>query len=883
MTARSFDRIRRMPPQELRWRATVALRTTAQRVGVSLRRPRWDRSRLRRVLSSDVLDGTMRVAIARQDWEQAHASLVAAIGRRKNRFLLDPGSFDRVRDAVITRWPDAPSRAATRADDVLAGRYDILGYRSLIAPAGNGEWHRDPVHDRCAPRLFWADVPYLDPAIGDHKVIWEINRHQHWLQLGRALWLTGNARYADGLVERLGSWLADNPPLIGINWASMLEIGFRAMSWAWALHFLLAHGSSPQGSASRGPWLVDMLVALHRQLAHLEQNLSHYFSPNTHLTGEALALYVVGVALPELAGSGRWVHTGRRILIAEIDRQIHADGGHAERSTHYQRYTLDFYLCALLTARLAGDTEAIARFTDAASRLADFTRVIADDRGRLPLIGDDDGGVLWPMTGRECNDVRDSLALAAAVLARPELAPWDVPEEVWWIAGESANALEAITGRRDAAPAPPSRAFGDTGYVVARDGAGGHAVLNTGAHGYLNGGHAHADALAITLSLAHQPLLVDPGTSTYTMSPALRDRMRSSMSHNTVTLDERSSAIPAGPFTWHTRADARLHASRHNPAFDWVESSHDGYAPMRHRRALFRSRESGWLVVDEILGDGLHSADSHWHFDPSWTVRQAAPSQLRATHVNGQAAWMLFDVGTATLVRGDSTHGLGWHAPVYGTLVPAWTARVTHRQAAPFALITWIGPAGRDADTPPFLQRLDATSDSAPATIATRLVAGDLASVCVMQPGRPAQQRAPMCAVLDYETDARVLHYVTRGDRLVALDLVDGTGVVARRGHPINVACASMVADLRISVDGTALALSASVPPSELRIHGELTRVDLVRLNGREMPRPSGAPSGAWLIHASDWAERPLPVGSCLVTDRRTTCQLESNSQGDQS
>src|SRR5262249_52754850 len=158
--------------------------------------------------------------------------------------------------------------------------------------------------------------------------------------------------------DELESWLRDNPPLVGINWASMLEIGFRAISWTWALHFLLAEHSGgavrsagDPGQADSAPWIVDLLVGLDRQLGHVEQNLSFYFSPNTHLTGEALALYVVGSALPELAASKRWVARGRAILLREIDRQIRVDGGHAEASTHYQRYTLDIYLLALLTAR----------------------------------------------------------------------------------------------------------------------------------------------------------------------------------------------------------------------------------------------------------------------------------------------------------------------------------------------------------------------------------------------------------------------------------------------------------------------------------------------------------------------------------------------------
>src|SRR5256885_8025852 len=146
-----------------------------------------------------------------------------------------------------------------------------------------------------------------------------------------------------------------------------------------------------------GPWLVDLLLGLDRQLTHVEHNLSHYFSPNTHLIGEALALYVSGRVLPELAASARREGIGRRILLAEMLRQIAADGGHRERSTHYHRYTLDFYLLALTIARITGDPIADA-FQSAVLQLARAARLLADDTGRLPHLGDDDGGTLLPLT-----------------------------------------------------------------------------------------------------------------------------------------------------------------------------------------------------------------------------------------------------------------------------------------------------------------------------------------------------------------------------------------------------------------------------------------------------------------------------------------------------
>ena len=108
------------------------------------------------------------------------------------------------------------------------------------------------------------------------------------------------------------------------------------------------------------------------------------------------------------------------MLVGEIARQINGDGGHVELSTHYHRYTLDFYLLALAVATSTGDPAA-AEFSAAVRRLAAFARTMADDRGILPAIGDEDGGSLLPLCGRAPADAADSLQLAARFLDQPEL------------------------------------------------------------------------------------------------------------------------------------------------------------------------------------------------------------------------------------------------------------------------------------------------------------------------------------------------------------------------------------------------------------------------------------------------------------------------------
>jgi hypothetical protein len=757
-----------------------------------------------------------------------------------------------MRREVLARWPTAASDAATRAHRILAGRYDVLGYRQLQWTSADGkvDWHLDPVSGRRAPLRFWADVQYLDPASGDHKVIWELNRHQHWLALGRALWLTGDARYRHAMIGQLQQWMAANPPLVGINWASMLEIALRAISWTWGLHFLLGEEDDADP-----PWLVDLLMALDRQLTHIEQNLSIYFSPNTHLTGEALGLYVVGVALPELKASSRWNDTGRRILIEEISRQIRADGGHVERSTHYQRYTLDFYLMALLTAERSFDDEAAAIFREASTRLAEYTRAMADDLGRLPTIGDDDGGMLWPITGRACRDVRDSLSLAALLLDRPDLAPWKVQEEAVWIAGPRISDRASRVQEPRSAVALRSHTLADSGFVVVRDASRSHGTFDVGRCRYLDGPHAHAAALSITLALGERPLLVDPGTSTYTMDARLRDRLRSTTGHNTVTIDDREQAIPRDPFHWRSSASGRLQGSRSNDAFAWAEASHDAYLPHRHRRTMVATPVGTWLIADEILGDGLVTARAHWHFDPAWKLTCDEPGRFRAVHHEGDQAWLVHEARELLLAHGDEESGLGWYAPVYGTLVPTWTVRTTRTAHAPFAMLTAI--AARTGTPPhgPLLERLDTTPDAGGIAIGARVIDACGTSVFLLRPGEVGMRDERACGIADYKTDARVLHHREAAGRLVALDLVDASQLVALRDEWLSMDAAEGVSDLHVSRSGDRLDLFSSEPPPHLRLQGgAVRRVRQVRLNRRDVDVLAKDDAGTVVVSGVDWA-----------------------------
>ena len=278
---------------------------------------------------------------------------------------------------------------------------------------------------------------------------------------------------------------------------------------------------------------------------HLESYLSTYFSPNTHLTGEALGLFYIGTILPEFKEAKRWQELGSRILFEQLPIHVKTDGVYFEQSSYYHRYTTDFYLHFLLLAR-ANRLVLPSQVEEALVLLLDHLMYITRPDGTTPLFGDDDGGRLAMLDVRAANDFRATLATGAVAFNRRDykFIAGDAAEELLWLTGaDGLDQFDSIVAKE---PAQTSVPFFEGGYFVMRDGwtsKSNYLLFDCGPHGSLNCGHAHADALAIDVAANGRTVLVDPGTYTYTGSKELRDWFRSSQAHNTVTLDGVSSSI----------------------------------------------------------------------------------------------------------------------------------------------------------------------------------------------------------------------------------------------------------------------------------------------------------------------------------------------------
>lgn len=591
--------------------------------------------------------------------------------------------------AIRAADPAYVARVVQRADNALGGRFDLLGFRGLSF-GWPIDWHYDPVSGVHTPRRHWSTIAYLDPRVaGDHKIVWELNRQQWLVDLGAAWWLTGDERYAHGMVALLAQWMDANPPKDGVNWASSLEVAFRAISWVWALEFLRRSAILDAETFAR----LTKHVVLHGR--HLERYLSTYFSPNTHLTGEALGLFYLGTYFPELAPAKRWRERGAAMLLDQLARHVLRDGVYFEQAVHYQRYTVAFYTHLWLLDEANGGTLRV-ELAPQLDALLEHLQCLTRGDGTLPLFGDEDGGRLFFLDDRPLNDVRSALAVGAVLLDRPDLAfiAGEPTAELVWLAGPEGVARFHALGKKT--PGYTSRGFEHGGVYVMRDGwspDANHVVVDCGPHGVMNCGHAHADALAFELSLHGRAVFVDPGTYAYTADPIARDAFRSTAAHNAATVDGMNSSDPDGPFHWRRVALARARAFRvdsHAPRA-FFEGSHDGFehlaSPVRYRRSVDfdATREPLLIIRDEFVCSSEHEAVLTFQCAPGIEARLRGPALVELAR-DGESLGRLETVSSAGGGRFEIVDG--WVSYAYGARVRAPCCRFAARLTGGTTVLT---------------------------------------------------------------------------------------------------------------------------------------------------------------------------------------------------
>ncbi len=601
----------------------------------------------------------------------AGQSFQSMLERRRSgqiAFFFSPESLPEIRSRLQSLLsPEAQQTLRTNLDELRQGR--LTYFSRLRVNAGDRfEWRRNPVNGQTwAHDRHWSRMSLFQPELGDVKLIWEASRFAQCFTLVRAYALSGEDAAIELALQRIESWIDDNPPVAGPLWACGQEASFRVMAWSFAL------GAAYATAALKEDRFAKIAASIYRHGLRIERHIGFARAiNNNHSLSEAAGLLTIGLLFPEFDRAGRWRDMGRRILKADARRLFYHDGSFIQHSMNYHRVALHDCLWAARLAQLHG-LDFPSGFSTIIGRAAEFLYQMHDRMsGRVPNYGANDGALVLPLTACDYLDFRPVIQSAVYHATRERVLPagnWD--EEVLWLMGPAALDAPPRTTPLKSTP------FESGGYYTIR---GSRSWAMVRCHSYVDR-PGEADMLHFDLWFGGENILRDAGSYSY-FCPAPWDKyFKSTKAHNTVEVDGLDQMTRGPRFLWHDWTRARLIGRGADVAADaeWWEGEHEGYVRrlgVVHRRRVERRGESHWTIVDQLLGKGSHTVrlfwrlgdwPFEWHDDSGVLISHTPMGPVRLTVA---AEGGLRISGKMTRGRSDDQGVQGWESLYYAEKLP---------------------------------------------------------------------------------------------------------------------------------------------------------------------------------------------------------------------
>ncbi len=554
-----------------------------------------------------------------------------------------------------------------RLDGVLQGRFEF-----------NGETHAlpDPID--------WLANPSAD-------IEWQILLHKFYYAagLGQRYLATGDARIARRWAALIDGWIDQVAP----GFIAADVTGRRVQNWIYSTRAFVAHGV-PHEAPVDPAFFRRLLRSLHTQVEFLCSNLT---PKRNHRTLELYAIFLSGVAFPEMERAAHWREFAMAQTLANLRADLLDDGVHCELSTDYHHLAVRNWLHVRTLAQRHG-VAVPCEMDRLLERALEFSLHVHKPDGVVPSLSDGDARSYLALLGQ-----------GADLYGRADMR---------WVASR---------GEHGTPPAHTLACFESSGYCVVRSdwGLGAHdfadaqyLVFDCGPLG--EGNHGHFDCLSFELAAHGRSLVVDPGRYTYSEAGDINWRVhfRGTSAHNTVCVDghhqTRYEPRPIKEASRHTTGSVRhkiagpapvatLREAVQAPGFHLLHghAASAAYDAM-HERVIVR------LGALWVVSDWLRAGSEH---DYTLRFQLGAPAHGRSRVVDG-TRWRIDSPGLVLLQPARTgirtTLAAGWVSPQYGHKHPA-PAVVSHARGRDVDFDTVLLPGN---GTPPAAQAMDAADTS---------------------------------------------------------------------------------------------------------------------------------------------------------------------------
>jgi len=447
---------------------------------------------------------------------------------------------------------------------------------------------------------YGSDINWDFWPVKDNEVRWQLHRVTWWQPMGMAYRSSADEKYAKEWVFQFRDWAKKNP--LGKSkdndsfaWRP-LEVSERIQSLPGTFNLFV-------GSPNFTPaFLLEFLNLFNQQTDYIPK---HYSAEGNHLLFEAQRVLGSGSIFPELKQAETWRKSGIEVLNREIKKQVYPDGMQWELSPTYHVATIDIFLKAYNSAKLAGaEKEFPESYIKTVENMVIATANMSFPDYNNPMFGDS-----WPV--EKASRIK---AFAAWSKTFPE------NEEIKYFASD---------GAAGALPNYLSHGLTTAGFYTFRNGWNDKStvmILKASPPGEF---HAQPDNGTFELWVKGRNFTPDAGCYLYSGDAEVtkkRDWYRQTKVHSTLTLDNQNMVI--------TKAQQNKWETGKN--LDILTYSNPSYADLNHQRSLLFINQQYFLIIDQAIGKATGNLGVHFQLkEDSKPVFDKAKNKVYSTYSDG--------------------------------------------------------------------------------------------------------------------------------------------------------------------------------------------------------------------------------------------------------
>lgn len=382
----------------------------------------------------------------------------------------------------------------------------------------------------------WTKIESLSEEAGDIKFTWEKSRFS---------WLCTICRYdyhydedhSEFVIGQILDWIDKNPLNCGPNYKCSQETSLRVLNWLFALNFYKNSNALIEERWNK------IITSIYWQIDHVYKNInySRIAVRNNHAITETLTLYLMGLLFPEMPGSRRWKHNGKRWFEQEIEYQFEPDGTYLQQSMNYQRVVTQLLTLGIALTEKNGECFDDVVYQRAYANVNFLYQMQDEKSGWLPNYGSNDGALFFPLSTADYRDYRPQLDALHSLLTGESL--YDVfMEDAQWFG-------HAVPTFRRVFPKIQKQygvvKFEKSGFYLIRE----HETMSFIRCGmFKNGGCV--DLLHLDVWNNGENVLMDCGTYQYNTNIENKKYFTGTESHNTLMLDDKDQMLKGPRFMW---------------------------------------------------------------------------------------------------------------------------------------------------------------------------------------------------------------------------------------------------------------------------------------------------------------------------------------------